>query len=277
MRGKIGKKTGDVLTYLAVAVVVICVLFPVYWMVATSLKGGADIRAMPPVWIFRPTLDNYETAFMRRDFGVFFLNSVIVSLSSTFISVMLGSMAGYALAKYNIRYKSNVSFWIISTRMFPPIAAIIPIFMLYKTVGLLNTKVGLIILYGAFNLPFVVWVMKGFFQEIPSELADAAQVDGCTPWGTYFKIILPLSAPGLVATTIFCMLFAWNEFLFAFILMRAENQTLPIAVMGFITNRGVLWGEITAAATIIMTPMIIFTFFVQRYLLRGLTLGAVKG
>lgn len=277
MGRKIGKTIGDVLTYLAVAVVLICVLFPVYWMVATSLKSGADIRAMPPVWAFQPTLGNYETAFMRRDFGTFFLNSVIVSLSSTFISVMLGSMAGYALAKYNIQYKKNVSFWIISTRMFPPIAAIIPIFMLYKTVGLLNTKVGLIILYGAFNLPFVVWVMKGFFQEIPSELADAAQVDGCTPWGTYFRIILPLSAPGLVATTILCMLFAWNEFLFAFILMRAENQTLPIAVMGFITNRGVLWGEITAAATIIMTPMIIFTFFTQRYLLRGLTLGAVKG
>ena len=168
-------------------------------------------------------------------------------------------------------------FWILSVRMFPPIATIIPIFLLFNKLGLIDTRLGLMLLYIAFNLPFAIWIMRSFFDEIPSELDDAAMVDGCSPWQAFARIILPLAAPGLSATAIFCMMFSWNEFLFAMIISRAQTQTLPVGVMGFITQRGVLWGEMSAAATIIMTPMIIFTFLIQRYLIRGLTFGAVKG
>ena len=265
------------LTYVAVALVLVWVLFPVVWVVLGSLKARELAAAVPPVWIFEPTLDNYGSAFLRRNFGTLFLNSFVATFASTAVVLLLGSMAGYALARFKIVGKQNILLWILSTRMFPPIAAIIPIFLLFNNLRLIDTRQGLVLLYVAFNLPFAIWIMRGFFAEIPSELDDAALVDGCSPWQAFTRVIMPLAAPGLAATAIFCMMYSWNEFLFALIISRARSQTLPIGVMGFITQRGVLWGEMSAASTVIMAPMIIFTFLMQRYLIRGLTFGAVKG
>jgi multiple sugar transport system permease protein len=265
------------LTYVAIALVLVWVLFPVVWVVLGSLKARELAAAVPPVWIFQPSLDNYSTAFLRRNFGALFLNSLIATTVSTVVVLLLGSMAGYGLARFKIAGKQNILFWILSTRMFPPIASIIPIFLLFNNLRLIDTRQGLVLLYIAFNLPFAIWIMRGFFAEIPSELDDAALVDGCSPWQAFTRVIMPLAAPGLAATAIFCMMFSWNEFLFALIISRAQSQTLPIGVMGFMTQRGVLWGEMSAASTVIMAPMIIFTFLVQRYLIRGLTFGAVKG
>lgn len=277
-RRAIGRRTlATVLTYVAICLVLIWVLFPVVWVVLGSLKARDLAAAVPPVWIFEPSFDNYSAAFLRRNFGILFVNSLVATLASTAVVLLLGSMAGYALARFKIVGKQNILFWILSTRMFPPIAAIIPIFLLFNDLRLIDTRQGLVLLYIAFNLPFAIWIMRGFFAEIPSELDDAAMVDGCTPWQAFTRVIMPLAAPGLAATAIFCMMFSWNEFLFALIISRAQSQTLPIGVMGFITQRGVLWGEMSAAATVIMTPMIVFTFLVQRYLIRGLTFGAVKG
>ena len=266
-----------VLTYFTIALVLIWITFPIYWVIMGSLKSPEQASAIPPVWFFKPTIENYVSAFVRRDFSRLFVNSLIATLSSTLIVLVLGSMAGYALARYRVKGKQNLMFWILSTRMFPPVAAIIPIFLLFNKLGLIDTRLGLILLYIAFNLPFAIWIMRGFFLEIPVELEDAAMVDGCTPWQAFTRVIMPLTLPGLAATAVFCMVFSWNEFLFAFIISRAYSQTLPIGVMGFITQRGVLWGEMSAAATVIMGPMILFTFLVQRYLIRGLTFGAVKG
>jgi multiple sugar transport system permease protein len=265
------------LVYVAVALVLIWVLFPVVWVILGSLKARELAAAIPPVWIFQPSLDNYSSAFLRRNFGLLFLNSLVATLASTLVVLVLGSMAGYALARFKIAGKQNILLWILSTRMFPPIAAIIPIFLLFNNLNLIDTRQGLALLYIAFNLPFAIWIMRGFFAEVPAELDDAALVDGCSPWQAFTRVIMPLAAPGLAATAIFCMMYSWNEFLFALIISRAASQTLPIGVMGFITQRGVLWGEMSAASTVIMAPMIIFTFLVQRYLIRGLTFGAVKG
>lgn len=265
------------LTYFAIAVVLIWVLFPIFWVIMGSFKSKEQASAIPPVWIFNPSIENYISAFIRRNFGNLFVNSLIATLTSTAVVLLLSSLAGYALARFKVVGKKNIMFWILSVRMFPPIATIIPIFLLFNKLGLIDTRLGLMLLYIAFNLPFAIWIMRSFFAEIPSELDDAAMVDGCSPWQAFARIILPLAAPGLSATAIFCMMFSWNEFLFAMIISRAQTQTLPVGVMGFITQRGVLWGEMSAAATIIMTPMIIFTFLVQRYLIRGLTFGAVKG
>jgi len=265
------------LTYVAVALVLVWVLFPVVWVVLGSLKARELAAAVPPVWIFQPSLDNYAAAFLRRNFGALFLNSFVATFASTAVVLLLGSMAGYALARFKIVGKQNILLWILSTRMFPPIAAIIPIFLLFNNLRLIDTRQGLVLLYVAFNLPFAIWIMRGFFAEIPSELDDAALVDGCSPWQAFTRVIMPLAAPGLAATAIFCMMYSWNEFLFALIISRSQSQTLPIGVMGFITQRGVLWGEMSAASTVIMAPMIIFTFLMQRYLIRGLTFGAVKG
>jgi len=265
------------LSYLAIAIVLIWVLFPIFWVIMGSFKAKEQAAAIPPVWVFKPSLENYESALMRRNFGNLFVNSLIATITSTVIVLLLSSMAGYALSRFKIIGKKNLMFWIISIRMFPPIATIIPIFLLFNNMGLIDTRLGLVLIYIAFNLPFAIWIMHSFFAEIPSELDDSAMVDGCSTWQAFSKIMLPLAAPGLSATAIFCMMFSWNEFLFAMIISRAQTQTLPVGVMGFITQRGALWGEMSAAATIIMAPMIIFTFFVQRYLVRGLTFGAVKG
>jgi multiple sugar transport system permease protein len=265
------------LIYVAIALVLVWVLFPIVWVILGSLKARELAAAIPPVWIFEPSFDNYGSAFLRRNFGLLFVNSLVATLASTAIVLLLGSMAGYALARFKIAGKRNILLWILSTRMFPPIAAIIPIFLLFNDLRLIDTRQGLVLLYIAFNLPFAIWIMRGFFVEVPAELDDAALVDGCSPWQAFTRVIMPLAAPGLAATAIFCMMYSWNEFLFALIISRAQSQTLPIGVMGFITQRGVLWGEMSAASTVIMVPMIIFTFLVQRYLIRGLTFGAVKG
>ena len=254
----------------------IFVLFPILWAVMSSLKTQGQAQSIPPVWIFKPGFDNFVSAFVKRDFGRLLINSLTVCLSATFFSVALGALAGYGLARFQIKGKNVVLMWIMSIRMFPPIAAIIPFFLLYKELGLIDTRLGLIIAYTGFNLPFAVWIMHGFFLEIPRDLDDAALIDGCSPWRAFFTIALPLAAPGLVATAIFAMLFSWNEFMFALILSRSNSQTMPVGIMGFITHRGVIWGEIMAAASIIMIPMVAFTLFAQKYLVRGLTLGAVK-
>lgn len=276
-RGSLRYKLTTLLTYLAVTLVLIWVLFPIVWVIMSSFKTPEQASAIPPVWVFKPSLENYVSAFLRRNFGLLSVNSLIATLISTAIVLVLGSMAGYALARYRIRGKQHILVWIMSTRMFPPIAAIIPIFLLFNNLGLIDNRLGLVLIYIAFNLPFAIWIMRGFFSEIPSELEDAAQVDGCSSWQAFTKVVLPLALPGLAATAVFCMVFSWNEFLFAFIISRAHSQTLPIGIMGFITQRGVLWGEMSAASTVIMTPMILFTFLVQRYLIHGLTFGAIKG
>jgi len=270
------KRIGDILTYIGIACMLVFVLFPILWAVMSSLKTQGQAQAIPPVWVFKPSFDNFVSAFVKRDFGRLLVNSLIVCLSATFFSVIFGSLAGYGLARYQIKGKNTVLMWILSIRMFPPIAAIIPFFLLYKELGLIDTRLGLVIAYSGFNLPFAVWIMHGFFLEIPRELDESALIDGCSPWRAFITIALPLAAPGLVATAIFAMLFSWNEFMFALILSRSRSQTMPVGIMGFITHRGVIWGEIMAAASVIMLPMVAFTLFAQKYLVRGLTLGAVK-
>ncbi|HDY87556.1 MAG TPA: carbohydrate ABC transporter permease, partial [bacterium] len=225
------KKIGNILTYIGIACILVIVLFPILWAVTTSLKTGRQAQSIPPVWLFRPSFHNYIAAFVKRNFGRLLVNSLIVSLSATFLSVILGSLAGYALARFQIKGKNLILMWILSIRMFPPIAAIIPFFLLYNKLGLIDTRLGLIIAYTAFNLPFAVWIMQGFFLEVPRELDEAALIDGCSPWRVFFKIVLPLSAPGLVATAIFTLIFSWNEFMFALILSRSRSQTMPVGVM----------------------------------------------
>ncbi len=273
---RIRTRIEDTLTYLGVALILVVVLFPIVWAIMSALKSGGQAQAIPPVWIFKPKLTNYVSAFVKRDFGRLLVNSVIVSLSSTTMSVLLGSLAGYGLARYPIKGNNAISMWILSIRMFPPIAAIIPFFLLYKNLGLIDTRIGLIIAYTGFNLPFAVWIMRGFFDEVPRELDEAALIDGASPLKAFTRVVLPLAAPGLVATAIFAMIFSWNEFMFALILSRSRSQTMPVGVMGFITHRGVIWGEIMAAASVIMLPMVAFTLIAQKYLVRGLTFGAVK-
>ena len=255
---------------------VLMALAPVYWLATISLKQTVDQFAVPPVWLhFRPTLEHYYAIWNSRDFSAYFWNSAIVAAGSTLAALALGAPAAYALARFRFE---RAGAWIISTRMFPPIVSIVPLFLMMNRVGLLDTRLSLAMIYTAFNLPLVVWMMRGFFDEVPAELEEAAMVDGMTRFGAFLRVSLPLAAPGLAATAVFCVTIAWNEFLFALVLAQTDAAiTLPVGIAGQVTQYEIRWGAMSAAGVLAMIPVLIFAFAVQRYLVRGLSLGAVKG
>ncbi|HEX8140398.1 MAG TPA: carbohydrate ABC transporter permease [Pyrinomonadaceae bacterium] len=270
-----------VLRYALLCLAVLLTLGPVYWMVTMSLKSEVDQFAVPPRWIgFTPTLAHYHDAFLARSFGLYLVNSLVVSVASTVCAMVLGTLAAYGLARFRWPRKmgKRLSLWILSTRMFPPIVTAVPLFLMMRDVGLLNTRLALVIVYTAFNLPFVVWMMRGFFDEIPRELEEAARVDGDSRLGALRRVVLPLVVPGLAATSIFCLIVSWNELLLALILTQTDAaMTLPVGIAGRVTQYEIKWGVMSAAGVVAMMPILVFALAVQRYLVRGLSLGAVKG
>ncbi|EXX89494.1 sugar ABC transporter permease [Paenibacillus darwinianus] len=255
-------------------------LFPVLWMVMTSFKTSWDAQALPPIWFFAPVMENYVNLFnggsSSGDFKVLLTNSTIVALSSTILSVVCGALASYSLSRFKTKRGKDIAMWILSTRMFPPAATLIPVFMMMNGLRLMDTYAALIIPYTAFNLSFVVWMLKGFFDEIPKDLEESAMVDGCTRFQAFRRIILPLVAPGLAATAIICLMFSWNEFMFALVLTRNEVVTAPIIANQFVTMYGIQWGELTAASTLMTAPVLIFAILVRNHMIKGLTFGSVK-
>ncbi len=277
---------GDLVRYAIIAAMLVFFLFPIYWMIATSFKPEAAILSKPPTWIFQPTLENYRYAFAEADFGLFLKNTLIVSVTSTILVVIMGSMASYSFARYDVG-KGHIMFFILTTRMFPAIAVILPYFIIFRNIGRtsvgqflnigLDTPGALIVTYTMFNLPFAIWLMFSFFQDIPLELEDSARLDGYNRFQVFYKVVLPLAMPGIVVTAIFSLIFAWNEFLFAFMLTRDAARTITIGVSGFWTQRGILWGPLSAAAVVCVVPMLLIALGLQRYFVRGLTFGAVRG
>ena len=267
--------------YLTIAVALVITLFPVYWIASNSFKYDIDIFAVPPQWFpVNPVLKHYYAAFVERPFLQYALNSLIIAVATTLVSLVLGTMAGYALARFQYpgQWRYQISFWILSTRMMPPIVTIIPLYIAFNYLHMLNTKPAVVIAYTAFNLPFATWMMKSYFQDLPVELEEAAMVDGDTRWGAFLRVALPLARPGLAATAIFCLIISWNEFLLALVLTLTErSQTLPIGIAGRVTQYNTYWGEISAAGFTACIPIMIFAFIVQKHLVRGLSFGAVKG
>jgi len=269
------------LVYALIAFAIVYTVFPVLWLLVNSFKTRLDMFAMPPIWIVdNPTLYNYVQTFVEREFVTYMFNSLVVALLTTALSLAIGTIAGFALARF--RYPANtkfhLSFWILSTRMLPPIVTIMPLYIFFGFFDLLNTKTALVISYTGFNLPFVVWMMRSYFAEIPADLEESAMVDGDTRLGAFWRVILPLARPGLAATSIFCFILSWNELLFALIITETTSaNTLPIGIAGRITQYKVEWGEISATGFAACVPIIIFAFIVQRHLVRGLSFGAVKG
>ncbi len=256
-------------------------LLPVYWLATISLKEEVDQFAVPPKWVsFSPTSSHFREILLVQAFGGYLWNSTLVAAASTLLAVALGSLAAYGLARFRLPgdLHERLSFWIISTRMFPPIVSIVPLFLLMNRVDLLNTRLSLVLIYTAFNLPLVVWMMRGFFAEVPVEMEEAALVDGMTRLGAFLRVVVPVAAPGLAATTVFCLIFSWNEFLFALVLTQTDRaMTLPVGIAAQVTQYEIKWGAMSAAGVLAMIPILVFAFAVQRYLVRGLSLGAVKG
>lgn len=267
--------------YVVVIVALLVTLAPVYWLLTISLKHEIDQFAVPPKWFsFSPTLEHYADAFVARSFGQYLLNSLLVAVASTACALVIGTLAAYSLARFRLprNLDRKLALWILSTRMFPAIVTAVPLFLMMRDLRLVNTRLSLIVVYASFNLPFVVWMMRGFFAEVPRDLEEAAMVDGDSRMGALRRVVLPLVAPGLAATAVFCLIVSWNEFLFALVLTQTDDAiTLPVGIAGRVTQYGIKWGAMSAAAVVAMVPILAFALSVQKYLVRGLSLGAVKG
>jgi multiple sugar transport system permease protein len=270
---------GTVLRYAGVGLVLLIVLFPVYWMVNMSFKDTAEFTARPPTMIVdRPTWENYRNILVEQDFDRYAQNSLITAIVAASVAVVIGSLMAYALSRFRLpkNFNYHLLFTILTVRMFPPILSLIPLYYIYKQVGLLDTRLGLGLIHAWTEIPLVVWMMIGFFRDIPRDMEEAALVDGDTRLGVLRKIAVPLARPGLAATFILVFISSWNEFLFALIL-NSRNQTLPIAVAGQITQFEIRYGNLMAAGVFATVPVLILAFLTQRHLTRGLTVGGVTG
>lgn len=271
------KILGQAGPYLVLGLFVVWTLVPIIWMVLSSLKIRSGMFQMPPQLIFEPTLQYYaELLFGANPLTKYLLNSIVVAVASAVVAVSLGTLGGYGLSRIRMRGKKHFAFWIISTRMAPIAVVILPLYFLYQYAGLLNTRIGLVIAYTTFNLPFAIWLMRSFFDEVPEALEEAARIDGATHWQAFYKVALPLVLPGMGATAIISIVFAWNDFLFALIFTNSETQTVPVAAAQLVTQTGTLWGQVMAIGVVILTPMVLFGLIVKNYLVSGLTMGAMK-
>ncbi len=284
-------------------------LVPLLWIVATGFKSPEDSISYPPKVLFQPSLEGYVNLFTTQTritpdmqatlapprtwyqkivrnkgmmiagpsrYGQRFLNSVIIGFGSTFFSVFLGTLAAYAFSRFKVPIKDDLLFFILSTRMMPPIAVAIPIFLMYRQLGLSDTHLGMILLYTAVNLSLSVWLLKGFIDEIPLEYEEAALIDGYTRFQAFYKVVLPQAATGIASTAIFCLIFAWNEYAFAVLLTSGTAQTAPPFIPTIIGVGGQDWPAVAAGATIFLLPVMIFTIMLRKHLLRGITFGAVR-
>lgn len=268
---------GKITLLILVAAVWIFYFFPIYWMVTASFKTRVDIFAIPPKWLFIPTIQYYLQSFSSPEFLKVVQNSLIITGTTVLFSLILGGWAAYAFARFRFKGSTVLSFSLIIARMMPPIVFIVPLFLMLNTLKLRNTYTGLILIFTTFNLPFTVWMLKSFFEEVPIELEEAAWIDGASRLQALVHIITPLIAPGLAATAVFAALLAWNEFLFALLLGGPDTTTLPVYLSSFIGERDIEWGGIMATAVLTVIPPTILVMLVQRNLIKGLTLGAVKG
>jgi multiple sugar transport system permease protein len=253
-------------------------LVPLVWMVLSSFKSSTDVTAADPKLFFQPTLENYTGLFTgANNLTPYIWHSVVAAGASAVLAVVLGAPAGYGLARTRMRGKKHLSFWIISTRMAPIAAVVLPLFMMFRELGLIDTLPGLVIAYLTFDLPFAIWLMSAFFADLPPSLEESAQVEGCTRWQAFWHVVLPLTKSGLVTTFVLCLVFAWNDYAFALVFSGPNSQTLPIAANQLVTQSGIDWGQLTAIGTFVVVPMMLAGLAVRRWLVTGLTLGAVTG
>lgn len=273
-RGGLGK----VLTVAFLVLSLAWTVVPLIWMLLGSFKGREDVTAATPQWLFVPTFENYANLFSgANNLASYLSHSVIAAVGAAVIATILGTLGGYGLARTQYKGKRGLSFWFISTRMAPIAAVVLPLFLVFRFAGLIDTLPGLILAYLTFNLPFAIWIMSAFFEAVPPSLEESAEVAGCSRWQTFWHVSLPLTKAGIVTTAVLCLVFAWNDYAFATVISGPNSQTLPIAATQLVTQTGVDWGQLTAIGTIVVLPMILVGLAVRRWLVTGLTLGAVTG
>ena len=250
-------------------------LFPLVWMIIMSLKP--DSQMFTTTFIFSPTMENYSAVFLRSDYSHFFFNNLIISILAVVLSLIVGVPAAYALARFQFKLKEDIAFTILSFRFAPEILVILPLFLIYQKTGLYDTYFGLIWVYQLITLPLLIWILRGYFEDISPDIEAAAQLDGYSWWQVFLKVLLPLVKPGLVAAGLLCFIFAWNAFTFPLLLSDARAQTSTVVALRFLASDTVHYGQVAAAATISALPEVILALLIQKHLVRGLSFGAVKG
>lgn len=277
-----------ILIWVGLAVILVIFLFPLYWMVITAVKPITEVTVVPPKFLpflqFEPTLNNFRAIFSQSgvagakasDFPRSLINSIVICGSATILSVFLGTLAAYSFSRFKVKGESDLLFFILSTRMLPPIVVIVPTFLMFTNLQLRNTFMGITLMYIISGLPFVVWMMKGFFDEIPREYEEAAMVDGNSRLEAVLKIVLPEAFPAMLATAVFVLITAWNDFVFVQMLNPEAWSTVPVFLYKVIGYGKVEWSKLAATSVVFITPIIIFTFLVRNHLLRGVTFGAVR-
>ena len=273
------KKTiRKIIFFILVWIVIIIYVMPLFWIVTTSFKTDADAYALPIKWLnFEWTTVNYINVFGKSALIKNFWNSVIVAILSSVIGLFIGVPAAYALSRFSMTHKNGLSTWILSTRMAPPILCAIPYYILSKAMGIYDTHLLLTIMHILLILSWVVWMMQSFFDDVPIEVDESGMLDGCSRFQCMTRIMMPISRSGLTATFIYSIILSWNEYFFAMVLTGVKSQTLPASITSFLSVYGLMWGQMCAASTVIMLPILIFVFFMQNHLVRGLSMGAVKG
>jgi multiple sugar transport system permease protein len=259
---------GDAVT----AVLFVLLLFPFFWLLQMSFRPNQDVHGHG---LFTPTFEHYR-ALWTGNFPQSFVNSIVASGLSTLLAMLIGVPAAYALSRGGFRSSRRTALWILATRMAPPIAFTIPFFLAYRYLDLLDTTTGLVIVYLTFSLALVIWMMQPFFDSVPRELEEAAWIDGCSIWGTFRNVTLPLAAPGVAATAVICFILSWNDFFYALILTRTKASTAPVGIVNFIQYAGWEWGKIAAGGALVMLPVVVFAVLVRNYLIHGLTAGGTK-
>lgn len=270
---KITRKT---IVYIGIIIAVILSTFPIFYLVLTSFKPPQMTFSIPPVWIFKPTLQNYQEVIEGGDFVKYLFNSLIVGVSTVLISMVLGIFAAFGFVRFKFRSNFIMRMAALIPQMLPPIIIVVPIFVLFTSLKLTDTKLALVISYLTFTMPLSIWMMIGFFEEVPVELEESAMIDGCSRLRAMLTIELPIAVPGLAATAVISFIYCWNEFLYAVILTGRGARTLPVMITSFMTTKAILWGRIAAAGSLVLLPVLVFALIFQRYLISGLAFGSVK-
>lgn len=261
---------------IATLILAFLMFFPILWMVLTSFKTEEIAFAFPPRFLFAPTLENWRVALVGTDYLGFLGNTLVITGFSTLLALVLGIPASYAMAFYPTKRTNSTLLWVMSTRMLPPVGVVVPLYVIFQWLKLLDTHLGMIIIYTAMNVPLVIWMVRSFMLDIPFEVIEAARLDGVTLWQEIRNIVLPLIVPGLAATALLCFIFAWNEFFFAFSLTTKNAAPLSVYISSFKTAEGLFWAKMSAAATATIFPVMLAGWGAQRQLVSGLTMGAVK-
>jgi multiple sugar transport system permease protein len=266
----------NILHFFGLLIVLIVCVFPFYWMVAASLKSQPAILSSTPQFFFEPTLQNYVDAFGKFDILKSLKNSLFVALVTVVLSLVLGTPAAYAIARFEFKGKRDIWFWFISNRMLSPIVVALPFFLIARNLRLLDSPWALILIYLTFNVPIVVWICADQFRNIPKELDEAATLEGYNSFAIFWRVGLPLAVPAIAVSAIFSFIFSWNELLYALILTRSDAKTAPVVATSFMSGYELPWGQIMATGTVVALPVIVFSMIVSRQLVRGLTAGAIK-